>query len=143
MAATPFIEPRKNPNNEKFWDQLVDHCRKIGRNDIASGKRERDYFRIEIGNPNYDIFFQIANEEIRIGLGRIPKDYLDNILTPKKSTITTKYGSGLAWDAGKKNSKTRRIQDAIEAKDFNSNLASWRNHIDWLIAQFDKLRRAV
>jgi len=126
-----------------FWSSFVEYCKTIGRNkDIGSRKPSYDdWYDVTIGNPDYHIFFQLYRQKVlRIGIYVYrPKDFAR--LEAVKAEIEALYGSQFDWYTSRKKSVAKRILHSIDADVHNPELYS--QHFDWLIAQFDKLRRTL
>jgi hypothetical protein len=126
-----------------FWTHFVEYCKENGRgDDIASRKAsDDDWYDVNVGRRDYHIFFQLIRKKyLRIGIYVYrPEDFAR--LEGKKDEIEVAYGASLDWYSSREKSVARRILHSVEADVHNTEL--YPRHFEWLIARFDKLKKAL
>ena len=126
-----------------FWNNFVDYCKTVGRDlDIGSRKPSYDdWYDVTISHPDYHIFLQLYHQKVlRIGFYVYrPEDFAR--VESKKAEIESLYGSPLEWYTSRQKSVAKRILHSVDADVHNPEL--YKQHFDWLITHFDKLRNAL
>jgi hypothetical protein len=127
----------------EFWNSFVEYCKTVGRDtDIGSRKPSYDdWYDVTISNPDYHMFFQLYHQKVlRIGI-YVYRPEVFIRLESKKAELESQYGSQFEWYTSRQKSVAKRILHSIDADVHNPEL--YKEHFNWLIAQFDKLRYAL
>ena len=126
-----------------FWNNFVAYCKENGRDkDIARRKPSYDdWYDVTIGSSDYHLSFLLYHQkELRICIYVYNPEAFAR-LESKKPEIESLYGSPLEWYTSREKSVAKRILHSVTADVHNPAL--YRQHFDWMIAHFDKLRYAL
>lgn len=125
-----------------FWTNFVAFCKAQGRDDLTGGRpASRVYYSVQVGRKGLHMTFGIMNSRrMRVGVFVYHKSSYD-ILLAHKNLVDAAYGTGLSWPEEDADRKSWLVQHMISADVFNTE--EQREHFQWLIAQFDKLKAAL
>jgi hypothetical protein len=126
-----------------FWNSFVEYCKAVGRDkDIGSRKPSYDdWYDVTLSNPDYHLFFQLYHQKVlRIGIYVYRPESFTR-LEKEKEELESVYGSAFEWYTSRQKSVAKRILHSVDADVHNPEL--YKQHFDWLISQFDKLKYAL
>ena len=126
-----------------FWKNFVQYCHDNGRGeDIATRKPSYDgWYDITVDNHDYHLFFQLVRKKIlRIGI-YVYRPEAFSRFEAKKDQIEGACGFPLEWYTSRDKSVAKRILYSVEADIHNPEL--YKQHFEWLIYHFDKLKNAL